>query len=231
MVQPLATTNLQGFHAMTADLFAPLDTGTRLALGQQAWLLHGFALPLMDGLLPELRAVIRAAPLRHMTTPGGLAMSVATTSCGELGWVSDRHGYRYAAREPKTGRVWPAMPAVFALLAATAAADAEFDDFRPDTCLVNRYRPGTRLSLHQDRNEEDMAEPIVSVSLGLPATFLFGGLARSDKTVRVPLGHGDVAVWGGVDRLRYHGVLPVAPGQHPVMGGQRINLTFRRAGV
>lgn len=214
---------------MTADLFAPLDVGNRLPLGAQAWLLHGFALPHMDTLLPALAAVIRDTPLRHMTTPGGLPMSVATTSCGAVGWVSDRDGYRYAARDPRTGRHWPAMPDVFAGLANAAAESAGFANFAPDTCLINRYRPGTRLTLHQDRDEQDLAAPIVSVSLGLPATFLFGGLARSDRTVRVPLGHGDVAVWGGVDRLRFHGVLPVAPGEHPSLGRQRINLTFRRA--
>lgn len=216
---------------MSEDLFARLNVGTRLALGRQAVLLHGFALAQVEDLLAALDTVIRAAPLRHMTTPGGLPMAVATTSCGALGWVSDSRGYRYVADDPQTGRAWPAMPAVFARLASTAAAAAGFDDFRPDACLINRYRPGTRLSLHQDRDEPDMAQPIVSVSLGLPATFLFGGLARSDRTVRVPLGHGDVVVWGGVDRLRFHGVLPVAPGVHPALGEQRVNLTFRCAGA
>ncbi|KGM51293.1 alpha-ketoglutarate-dependent dioxygenase [Lysobacter concretionis Ko07 = DSM 16239] len=215
---------------MTTDLFAELQTGTRLPMGEQAWLLHGFALPRMGDLLPALDALLRAAPLRHMTTPGGLAMSVATTSCGVLGWVSDRRGYRYAARDPVSGNDWPAMPPVFAGLARDAAAAAGFDAFAPDSCLINRYVPGTRLTLHQDRDERDFAAPIVSVSLGLPAVFLFGGHARSDKAVHVPLAHGDVAVWGGVDRLRFHGVLPVKPGCHPVMGAQRINLTFRRAG-
>ncbi len=216
---------------MTADLFSPLDAGTSLALGPQSWLLNGFALATVDVLLPELRTVLRASPLRHMRTPGGMAMSVATTSCGELGWVSDHNGYRYAVRDPRTGHRWPSMPASFSALAASAAAEAGFAEFRPDACLINRYLPGTRLTLHQDRNEHDMSQPIVSVSLGLPATFLFGGLERSDRTVRVPLAHGDVAVWGGVDRLRFHGVLPVSPGVHPVMGAQRINLTFRRAGA
>ena len=214
---------------MTADLFASLEIDTRLPLGQQAWLLNGYALPYIDEVLPALESVMQASPLRHMSTPGGLAMSVATTSCGAVGWVSDRRGYRYEARDPHTGHRWPAMPAVFARMAAAAAAAAGFEGFQPDTCLINRYQPGTRLSLHQDRDEQDLAAPIVSVSLGLPATFLFGGMARNDRTVRVPLGHGDVVVWGGVDRLRYHGVLPVAPGLHAVMGDQRVNLTFRRA--
>lgn len=215
---------------MTTDLFAGLQSGSRLPMGEQAWLLHGFALVRMGDLLPVLGAILRAAPLRHMTTPGGLAMSVATTSCGALGWVSDRRGYRYAACDPVSGDDWPAMPPVFADLARDAAAAAGFDAFAADSCLINRYVPGTRLTLHQDRDERDFAAPIVSVSLGLPAVFLFGGHARSDKAVHVPLAHGDVAVWGGVDRLRFHGVLPVKPGRHPVMGAQRINLTFRRAG-
>lgn len=216
---------------MSGDLFADLDAGTRWRLGEQAWLLYGFALPEIEELLPALREVIRAAPFRHMTTPGGLAMSVATTSCGTLGWLSDRRGYRYARRDPDSGRDWPTIPGPMLRLATKAAAAAGFPDFQPDACLVNRYRPGTRLSLHQDRDEHDMAEPIVSVSLGLPATFLFGGLERSGRAVRVPLGHGDVVVWGGVDRMRFHGVLPVAPGVHPQLGKQRINLTFRRAGA
>ncbi|QOW19652.1 DNA oxidative demethylase AlkB [Lysobacter ciconiae] len=215
---------------MSGDLFAGIAAGSRLQLGDQAWLLHGFALAAADALLPALKDVIQAAPFRHMCTPGGRAMSVATTSCGTLGWVSDRGGYRYARHDPASGRDWPTMPAPMRELATAAAAAAGFPDFRPDACLINRYRPGTRLSLHQDRDEPDLGQPIVSVSLGLPATFLFGGMARSDRAVRVPLDHGDVVVWGGVDRLRFHGVLPVAPGVHPQLGAQRINLTFRRAG-
>ncbi|KIQ98068.1 DNA oxidative demethylase AlkB [Lysobacter sp. A03] len=216
---------------MSADFFAALDAGTRLQLGGEAWLLHGFALDSIDDLLPALKDVIRAAPFRHMTTPGGLAMSVATTSCGALGWISDRRGYRYVRRDPDSGHGWPPMPQPMLGMASKAAAAAGFPDFQPDACLINRYRPGTRLSLHQDRDEADMAQPIVSVSLGLPATFLFGGRTRSERPVRVPLSHGDVVVWGGVDRLRFHGVLPVAPGVHPQLGEQRINLTFRKAGA
>ncbi len=199
-------------------------------MGDQAFLLHGFGLSWMEALLPALEAILRAAPLRHMSTPGGFAMSVATTSCGVLGWVSDRGGYRYAGQDPRTGEDWPAMPPVFADLARDAAAAAGFHAFVADSCLINRYLPGTRLALHQDRDEHDFHAPIVSVSLGLPAVFLFGGFVRGDKAVRVPLAHGDVAVWGGVDRLRFHGVMPVGPGHHPVLGEQRINLTFRRAG-
>jgi len=152
------------------------------------------------------------------------------TNCGALGWITDRTGYRYDAIDPLTGEPWPAMPPSLLRLATSAAAKAGFPDFQPDACLVNRYEPGTRLSLHQDRNERDFSQPIVSVSLGLPATFLFGGLKRADKTLRIPLSHGDVAVWGGPARLRYHGVSPLKDGEHPLWGRRRINLTFRKAG-
>jgi alkylated DNA repair protein (DNA oxidative demethylase) len=165
-----------------------------------------------------------------METPGGLHMSVALTNCGALGWTSDRRGYRYTTHDPQTGRAWPAMSTALCRLAQDAAAQAGFPGFVPDACLVNRYAPGSRLSLHQDKDERAYDAPIVSVSLGLPAVFLFGGKARSDKAARVPLVHGDVVVWGGPDRLRYHGVSPLKDGQHPLLGAQRINLTFRRAG-
>lgn len=194
-----------------------------------AVLLAGFALPVEHALLADIAAVAEAAPFRHMVTPGGFTMSVAMTSCGEAGWVTDRKGYRYAAADPETGRPWPAMPAAFADLATRAAAEAGFPGFTPDSCLVNRYEPGARLSLHQDRNERDDAQPIVSVSLGLPATFLFGGLERSDPTRRIPVVHGDVAVWGGPARMAYHGVLALPDGEHPLTGRHRFNLTFRLA--
>lgn len=214
-----------------ADLFgAPEPAGTREALGPQSVVLRGFALPDVPALLPALQAVVQAAPLRHMVTPGGLAMSVALTNCGPLGWTSDRHGYRYADRDPLSGLPWPPMPTPFVALARTAAQAAGFEGFEPDACLVNRYAPGSRLSLHQDRDERSFAHPIVSVSLGIPAIFLFGGLKRADRPDRVPLFHGDVVVWGGVDRLRYHGVAPLKPAEHPLLGTQRINFTFRRAG-
>jgi alkylated DNA repair protein (DNA oxidative demethylase) len=165
-----------------------------------------------------------------MHTPGGFRMSVAMSSCGTLGWVTDQHGYRYTRINPENNQPWPAMPTSFLQLAHAAALAAGFNDFVPDACLINRYEPGARMSLHQDKNERDFSQPIVSVSLGLPAVFLFGGLQRSDKTVRVPLAHGDVVVWGGPSRLRFHGVLPLKAGQHPLLGEQRINLTFRKAG-
>ena len=198
-------------------------------LGTQAVLLRGFALPRVDALWPALQAVIAQAPFRHMQTPGGQHMQVALTNCGALGWVSDRRGYRYSAQDPDSGQPWPAMPPTFLALAQSAAAQAGFDHFAPDACLVNRYAPGTRLSLHQDRDEQDFGQPIVSVSLGLPARFLWGGLQRADRPQRVPLWHGDVMVWGGVDRLRFHGVAPVPQGVHALTGECRVNFTFRRA--
>jgi len=216
---------------MTADLFdGALDAGPaeeRIAEG--AILLRGFARAFEHDLLPALQAVIEQAPFRHMQTPGGHQMSVAMTNCGHVGWVTDRSGYRYDARDPQSGQTWPAMPEVFLLLARQAAARGRFAGFSPDACLINRYEPGARMSLHQDRDERDFAAPIVSVSLGLPAIFLFGGAKRSDKPQRHRLRHGDVVVWGGPSRLFYHGVAPLADGEHALLGRARINLTFRRA--
>lgn len=217
---------------MTADLFAddqPL-AGSRTPLGPQAVVLRGFALAHIEALWPALQHVVAQAPFRHMVTPGGQRMSVPLTNCGRLGWTSSHAGYRYRGDDPDSGQPWPAMPEAFACLAAQAAHAAGFEGFAPDACLINRYTPGTRLTLHQDRNERDFSQPIVSVSLGIPALFLWGGLRRGDCTVRVPLFHGDVAVWGGVDRLRFHGIAPVREAVHPLTGGERINFTFRRAG-
>jgi alkylated DNA repair protein (DNA oxidative demethylase) len=193
-------------------------------------LLRGFACDVTDALAQGIKQVIAAAPFRHLITPGGRTMSVGMTNCGALGWVSDRTGYRYGKTDPLSGQPWPPMPVCFADMAARAAAEAGFEGFRPDACLINRYEPGARMSLHQDRDEADLAAPIVSVSLGLPAIFLFGGLLRSDRPARWWLAHGDVAVWGGPSRLAFHGVAPLADGDHPQLGRQRINLTFRCAG-
>lgn len=179
--------------------------------------------------MDALTEVTTAAPFRHMLTPGGFRMSVAMTNCGRRGWVSDRSGYRYDPIDPDSGRRWPAMPAAFLSLAGEAAASAGLGPFTPDACLINRYAAGARLSLHQDRDERDFGAPIVSVSLGLPAVFLFGGLRRKDTPLRVPLAHGDVVVWGGPARLRYHGVVPLKAGSHPLTGEFRINLTFRKS--
>ncbi|PHV39141.1 DNA oxidative demethylase AlkB [Janthinobacterium sp. BJB304] len=192
-------------------------------------LLRRFALPYLPELLPALDAIVLSAPLRHMATPGGLRMSVAMSNCGPLGWVTDGRGYRYARLDPASGLPWPPMPPVFLRLAQQAALAAGYPGFTPDACLVNRYAPGARMTLHQDRDECDFNAPIVSVSLGLPATFLFGGAERSDKAARIALLHGDVVVWGGADRLRFHGVAPLKEGEHAVLGAQRINLTFRKA--
>ena len=206
-------------------IFEPVET-----IGPSAVVLRGFALAEDRALLNDISEISATSPFRHMITPGGFTMSVAMTNCGELGWVTDRTGYRYDPIDPLTGAAWRPMPASFLKLASAAAAKAGFPNFQPDACLVNRYEPGTRLSLHQDRNERDFSQPIVSVSLGLPATFLFGGLKRADKTQRIPLSHGDVVVWGGPARLRYHGVSPLKDGDHPLLGQHRINLTFRKAG-
>ena len=210
------------------------DAGAReatRALAPGAVLLATFALADEARLLGELADVVMAAPFRHITqTPGGFRMSVAMTNCGALGWVSDRAGYRYDGADPTTGHAWPPMPASFRALATRAAEAAGFAAFAPDACLVNRYEPGARLTLHQDRNERDYAAPIVSVSLGLPAVFLFGGDTRGGPPQRVPLRHGDVVVWGGPARLRFHGVAALGDGWHETLGACRINLTFRKAG-
>ncbi len=200
------------------------------ALAPGAALLRGFARETVPALLAALEDVLAAAPLRHLVTPGGHTMTVAMSNCGALGWVSDRRGYRYAKDDPLSGRPWPAMPAGWRDLAARAAADAGFEGFAPDACLINQYLPGSKLSLHQDKDEGDFSAPIVSVSLGLPAVFLFGGSQRQDRPQRYRLQHGDVVVWGGPARLAYHGVAPLADGQHALLGRRRINLTFRRAG-
>jgi alkylated DNA repair protein (DNA oxidative demethylase) len=191
-------------------------------------LLRGFVLARQEELLAALREAIAAAPFRHMVTPGGFTMSVAMTNCGKVGWVTDRRGYRYDANDPESGQPWPAMPPVLLRLAHDAAEAGGFKNFVPDACLINRYVPGAKMSLHQDKDETDFSAPIVSVSLGLPATFLFGGLKRSDKTQRYRLTHGDVVVWGGPSRLFYHGVAPLAEGEHSLLKRQRINLTFRK---
>ncbi|EXF93691.1 dioxygenase [Pseudomonas fluorescens HK44] len=216
----------------TFELFADEDRQPARTeqLGEQSCVLRGFALPWVEQLLPALEKILLAAPFRQMVTPGGFTMSVGLSSCGTLGWTTDRSGYRYTRIDPFSGQPWPAMPKVFREMAQAAARAAGFHHFEPDACLINRYLPGAKMSLHQDKDERSYDPPIVSVSLGLPAMFLFGGFKRSDTSLRVPLFHGDIVVWGGVDRLRYHGVLPLKEGHHPQLGGQRINFTFRTAG-
>ncbi len=217
---------------MTLDLFdkpAVWQQSLTPGLAPGAVVLRGLAAGNDDALLAALHSVAAKAPFRHMTTPGGFRMSVAMTNCGSLGWVTDKSGYRYSAIDPETGAQWPPMPEVFLQLAQAAAVQSGYKNFVPDSCLINRYEPGTKLSLHQDKNERDFQQPIVSVSLGLPAVFQFAGQSRADKPERVPLTHGDVVVWGGVARLNYHGVLTLKPGQHFKTGSCRFNLTFRKA--
>jgi DNA oxidative demethylase len=215
---------------LTTDLFesVPDVRPSQEMIAEGAVLLRGFAKLLEADLIAALHDVVAQAPFRHMVTPGGHQMSVAMTNCGSLGWVTDRTGYRYDANDPESGRPWPAMPPSLRELAGQAATSAGFGGFSPDACLINRYQPGARMSLHQDKDEDDFGAPIVSVSLGLPAIFLFGGLKRSDKPRRFRLEHGDVVVWGGPARLVFHGVAPLAGGEHALMGRQRINLTFRK---
>jgi len=217
---------------MTSDLFDDAEQRRtwREELCPGAVVLRRFALSYETAIFAALQEITGIAPFRHMVTPGGFRMSVAMTNCGTYGWVTDRSGYRYDTLDPDSGAPWPGLPGVFLELAHDAAASAGFAGFVPDACLMNRYDPGARLSLHQDKNERDFAAPIVSVSLGMPAIFLFGGPRREDKSMRVQLTHGDVVVWGGPVRRNYHGVLPLKEGHHALAGGHRINLTFRKAG-
>ncbi len=216
----------------TAEATPDSTVPSQQSLAPGAALLQRFALAQASELLADLETILSLAPPRHMVTPGGLAMSAAMTSCGPLGWISDRSGYRYSPIDPMTGKPWPALPSSFLQLAQRAAQQAGFVDFVPDACLINCYAPGCKMGLHQDRDEHDFGAPIVSVSLGLPAIFLFGGLQRRDRTSRHVLEHGDIVVFGGPSRLRYHGIMPIKPGDfapHPLLAGQRINLTLRRA--
>lgn len=210
------------------DIIGPIDP-PRETIAEGAVLLRGQAVSFERDVLAALETVTAQAPFRRMTTPGGHVMSVAMTNCGAAGWVTDRTGYRYHAVDPQSGRPWPEMPPAFQALASTAAAEAGYGEFAPDVCLINRYEPGARLSLHQDRNERDFARPIVSVSLGLPAIFQFGGLKRTDPVREFALRHGDVVVWGGASRLCFHSVAALKGGVHDRFGRARINLTFRGA--
>ncbi|WP_213290608.1 DNA oxidative demethylase AlkB [Bradyrhizobium sp. sGM-13] len=216
---------------MTADLFeaVPDVRPSREAMAEGAVLLRGYAKPFESEVVAALREIIARAPFRRMFTPSGHQMSVAMTNCGSAGWVTDRSGYRYDGIDPDSGQPWPEMPPSFRAIAKQAAAEVGFAGFAPDACLINRYAPGARMSLHQDKDEQDFAAPIVSVSLGLSAIFLFGGPKRADKPKRYRLEHGDIVVWGGPSRLFFHGVAPLADGEHALLGRQRVNLTFRKA--
>jgi alkylated DNA repair protein (DNA oxidative demethylase) len=211
------------------DFDEPSREATIVRLGHEAVILRGFAENQAAKLLDAVKALNAKSSFRHLVTRGGWKMSVAMTNCGELGWVSDRSGYRYDPIDPETGRPWPAMPTLFRDLAVSAASAAGFPNYSPDVCLINEYRPGSRLSLHQDRNERDSLAPIVSVSLGVPATFLWGGQLRTDRPRRITVSHGDVVVWGGVDRMTFHGIAELPHSQHPLTGDRRYNLTFRVA--
>jgi DNA oxidative demethylase len=213
------------------DLFSAVEAvdQSREAIAKGAVLLRGKALPFETDLLAALHAITARAPFRHMTTPGGYVMSAAMTNCGTAGWITDRSGYRYDHVDPESGLPWPALPSCFRDLAGAAASDAGYPGFVPDACLINCYEPGARLTLHQDKDERDYSHPIVSVSLGLPATFQFGGLKRTDPVRKFALRHGDVAIWGGPSRLCYHGVAELKEGEHEKLGRMRINLTFRGA--
>ncbi len=211
------------------DLLAALTPPARHQLGDGAVLLRGFARAEAPALIAALDPIVAAAPFRRMVTPGGHTMSVAMTNCGDAGWITDRRGYRYDRIDPLSGNRWPPIPRLYTALAQRAAQAAGYEGFIPDACLINRYEPGSRLSLHQDRNERDLHAPIVSVSLGLPAAFLFGGLQRGGRPQRIRLENGDIAVWGGPTRLAFHGIDPLAEGDDPLTGRARINLTFRKA--
>ncbi len=220
-------------ESATGSLFAEgahvLAEKSNETIAPGAMLLRNFAQQASETLVDLVADINSVAPFRHMVTRGGHSMSVAMTNCGRVGWTSDESGYRYSSTDPQTGLSWPAMPSLFLDLAQTAAAEAGFDRFEPDACLINRYQPGARMGLHQDKDERDFNAPIVSVSLGLPATFLFGGKRRSDPIRRFQLESGDVVVWGGPTRLYYHGITALKDGDHPLTGRTRINLTFRSA--
>jgi alkylated DNA repair protein (DNA oxidative demethylase) len=215
---------------ISRDLFAARDEElARLELAPGAVLLRGFACAFDEELHQAVLGVAAAAPFRHMRTPGGFTMSVAMTNCGRYGWVSSERGYRYSEHDPDSGSAWPELPAGMRELARDAADAAGFAGFAPDACLVNRYEPGARLTLHQDRDERDFSQPIVSVSLGVPAVFLFGGVKRKERPLRLDVAHGDVVIFGGPSRLCYHGVAPLKAAQHPFAAQARINLKLRRA--
>lgn len=215
---------------LTIDLFDDFAeiNPRRINLAKDAVILRGYAKDLATDLVESINSIVTHAPLRQMKTPNGHIMSVQTTSCGALGWVSDAHGYRYERIDPNTGLSWPPMPQSFLKVAKNAAKEVGFKEFIPDSCLINFYEAGAKLSLHQDKNERDFSAPIVSISLGLPAIFLFGGNLRSQRPQRYRLDHGDVAVWGGASRMAFHGIEPLINGNHSLTGNQRINLTFRK---
>ena len=221
------------FHAFFLTLLIAMDLfsaqSDHLPLADGACWLPGFALPVMDELWSCIARHLHACPPQQMQTPMGYLMSVRTSSMGDWGWVSSALGYGYSHRQPLTQQPWPPIPAVVLQLASAAALQAGYANFVPDSCLINVYTPGNKMGLHQDKDELDFSQPIVSVSLGIPATFLFGGAKRSDRPLKILLHHGDIVVWGGRSRRFYHGVAQIKPASHPLTGQQRINLTLRKA--
>ena len=215
---------------MQTDLFDDASLfPSQQQLAEGVCLLSGQANSMMPAIWQAVEDVLRQAPLRQMQTPGGYTMSVAMSNCGELGWISDRHGYRYSRLDPQSGQPWPAMPEILQELARIWAAEAGFDNFVSNACLINCYQAGSKMSLHLDRDERDFAHPILTLSLGLPARFMLGGLQRQDPYRKLLLQHGDVLVFGGPARLCFHGIMPLADGDHALLGKRRISLTFRRA--
>lgn len=214
-----------------SDLFSDERNGQRDSMGRQAFVLRGFALAYETQVLEAIRTIRKQAPFRHMVTPGGRTMSVMVTNCGDFGWTTSSAGYRYSKIDPSSGSPWPAMPPILRSIAAEAAKAMGFEDYDPDACAINLYKPESRLTLHQDKNEHDFDAPIITISLGMTANFLFGGLDRSDRTHKYLLFHGDVAGWGGEDRLRFHGVQSLVEVPHPDIGAYRLSVTFRKAGA
>ena len=216
---------------MMDDLFQdqPPDLPERQALGPESWLLRHTLQTTACHLMADIHTLTATHPFQHMVTRGGHTMSVATSSYGSYGWVSDaQKGYRYASSNIETGQPWPPIPAHWLALATALAEKAGFNGFHPDSALINRYAVGARMGLHQDRDEATLAWPIVSLSLGLPARFMFGGKQRQAPVKDFTLLHGDVVVWGGADRLRFHGIRPLKAGHHSLTGPYRYNITFRR---
>ena len=220
------------------DLFgSPVEQQVHIAEG--AMLLRQFVQQNKNALLDEttvladLNCILENSPLRKMTTASGFTMSVAMTNCGKLGWVSGSNGYMYSSIDPETAQPWPAMPPALLEAATRIARQAGYPGFLPDACLINRYLAGAQMGLHQDRDEKDFSQPIVSLSIGLSARFIIGGLdsaaGRNAHTQSVVLKHGDAIVFGAAARLMFHGVLSLKPGHHPLVGNSRINLTFRVA--